>query len=499
MTHVTFLGGLAGLTKKMEKPAKEVSQRPRGGYNRGRGGQHKAGEKRQTERRQYVRRPVIRLQMDVKEIKLNEEQTLKIKELDEQIKAVGKPVQPSLDDKANKLGMFDEEVAKMNAQIEVIKNKIDAIEAERQEYLKKNAPELAERTANSQKLRDAKAERERISKELELATAEKLRLDTQYRERKMKSGVKSKEAAEAKILELEELIETKSMTNQELKKHLGEIDHLHAVLNTFDGVDNIETKLEAAKKKERELRDLFYAKRREMDELFKQLEQAGNLRDVVKAKTQAFLTRKDEAWTQIKEIKGKINEKFKEKHAYIAEFDKQWEDAKVKKSKLVELEYEKKVIYSAAERTMLQVLEGQKKFGDIKERVNPYTKQINAATSLIAYLGSMLDEKVEKEDKKVVGKKIDDSAMALIASLRKPVKGKKETKKSKPVNLVHSLDSIAQFAVVEMTAPTTLEQVKPIIDELTKKVQVWKDAFAKAVVNFAVQADGKVSVSISMA
>ncbi|KAH0787933.1 hypothetical protein GPJ56_008141 [Histomonas meleagridis] len=105
------------------------------------------------------------------------------------------------------------------------------------------------------------------------------------------------------------------------------------------------------------------------------------------------------------------------------EYRKLLKEYRNKLNQITDIHYERDVIYREAERTMLQILEGQKLIGEIKERENPHQKEIAAGKSLITYLEGMQGHPQHKENKQQQNvqhtKRSNKEAEKLIASLKK--------------------------------------------------------------------------------
>jgi hypothetical protein len=182
------------------------------------------------------------------------------------------------------------------------------------------------------------------------------------------------------------------------------------------------------------------------------------------------------------------------------DFTKENDEYYQKRRQLEELEYEKRKVFSEAERLMVQAQQGQAKI-DVKERKNPHEKEIHAANSLIAYLEQIVEAAAEDAQPAETGGKASAADLALLASLRKPSKKYKQRAKkaAKPTALAHSLGTLAQFDVVNLTPPATSDQVAAALDQLKQKSKEWTESFVRAVVTISARVDGTVQVSISLA
>ena len=513
------MAGLADLTL-MEKPTdSEVPQRQRGGFRgRGRGGRGGGGDRNREQDREQGSAPrggrggrggfnrpppPVRLFHDEKDIKLNEAQQARVKELEEEIKKIGNPVRP--DEEAHNRAVHDLEmqIGRTVGQIDVLKQKIETNKQARDQYLSKNAPEVAEREQSHQKLRELKDEIAKLFTEKDEIKQKLTKIQSGLKERQLKSGVKSREEAELKRAEIEERIETETLTNQELKKLMSDVDRLTKIAASFDNVESQEAERMRLIARQSELGKLIDQKREERDGYVKKLEAAKSARAEVTAALTKFREAGDALWKERKTLEQQNKERYDAKaklkddhHKAVGEY------LRLDREKR-RLERDRKLVYAEAEKIMEQIEEGRRKIGEITERQNPHQKELSAGMALIGYLEGLVEseEEAAQSEKPMAGKQVDAKTMALLASIhkgkKKAEKGKKQEKKEKKeATLVHSMDTMAQFVTVEVQAPTTIAQAKECIEVIRKKCKGWKETFVKALVKFDFQADGKVRVAV---
>ena len=491
-------GGHAGDNREERSEAREQGQR--GGFRgRGRGGHGDRPERRLQP---------IRLQFPEDQIKLNEVQAARVKELDEEIKKIGSPQEPSKEQFERQIHDAEMEIGKMVNQIELVKQKIAQATQDRQAYMEKNAPELAHMDENGQRLRQLKDTLNTLDHQIDEVKANRQKIQGMIKERIAKYHVRSREEAEAKKARLEDRIETETLDLKELKKLQADIDQLSKVAAQFDKVAGEEAQLEQLTARERELRDQRAKANEERKAVSQKMSDGYAARKEVQTALEKFKQDMDKLWAERRQLDEQRQAKYDKKKEILKAQRAAWDEYSQATRKKDELIRARKIVFHEAEKIMIQIEEGRKKIGDIPERANPHQTELTAALSLISYLEGIVEDK-EDEDKETAkaanaGKRVDPAEAALLASIhsnsrrKKQQRGAKKEEKKK-TSLVHSIDAMAQFATVEVSAPLSIEQIPACVAELRKKVKEWRDTFVKAVVKFDVQADGKVNVAVNLA
>lgn len=493
--------------------------RPRGNFrggNRGRGG-NREGEREEQEqggnrgraRNTYnqKRRPPIRLTLPEKEIKLNEDQDARIKELDKRLSELNKDKEgPNREEFESENKQFETTINALTGRIETLKEQINAEQTKRDLFVKSHQADYklvgtlgAQIKALSEEIKEIEAKRTAI-------TDKRKKIQSQLTEFTQQYKITKEEDVFAKIDQINFEIETQTLSNNELKKKLGEVDRLKTTLTKVKDIEGLKEQLSEARKEESAVFDQLKAKRDERTGIFTQITtQRGNLTPI-QEEIQQYKPRFDSLYAQLKEVNQELYEKRKAKRAAADVFYKKLDAHRAKLQEITDLSYERKVIYAEAERIMTAVLEGQKKVGDIVEPKNPHEKEIICANSLIGYLEDVISEQTKEEKAAAIAStKNDKSAAALVAGVHKSKVSKKEkaaqrqAKKTKPTGLVHSMETMSQFASLEIPPPTSSEQIPALLEVLKTKVKGWSNEFVKASLAFNIQENGKVVVSITIA
>jgi chromosome segregation ATPase len=435
----------------------------------------------------------------ISDIKLNEAQAAQVKEIEEKLREIGKPVEPSRTENAERTAVIETEINSLTAQIQAFEAQLQQKIEERNAYTKENQAGLSERDASRRGVNDIS---NRIDSLIEEQKTIKLKIresQEKLRRSQQELGFKSRDEAQTKIDEINYSIETSTLNNRELSKRLADIDRLQAGFKKLDVLENLRAELDQARGRDTELSGLLSEARLERETLREKSRGANEASQIVRQHI-------DEMWQVQRRIRDQIKELKDRIFAQRGEL-RQIEDAhyaalnayRLQLQQSSELNYERTKIYAEAERIMAQMEEGQRKVGEIRERKNPNEKEIAAASSLISYLEECQQKLGAKpEEKPEIGKKGQRDAAALLAGLHK-TKKQKEKKGAKAAGLSHSLETMAQFAKVDVAAPMNVDQIPVCVEILKKKVKDWSDSFSRAVVNFLVDGEGQVNVSISLA
>lgn len=480
----------------------EKKPQTRGGFqNRGRGQQNNKKDGNNRPQRPLVKRPPrIIIKTPIEQIKLNEAQAEKIKEYDEKLRQLNPCTAPSEQDYNKKMADLEKKVNQVKGSIDTYHAMIAEEDRKRDQYLKANTGvDLNSLKGLSQDVKDLFERRKQIEADLE-ATKDKLKkLQSNVAEVQNKAGLKNSDDAQRKIDEIDNKIEVGTLSGAQLKKLMSERERLLKSSEELEKLGGSIKEMEELKKKRNQLLDEKKKINEDIDQMIQKRNTARTQFDSLKGETKKFKDQKDTFYGKIRELIQQQKALREEENKTRKEYYDNVEQYRKKLQEITELEFQKKVIYREAERIMLQIEEGQKKIGEIQERVNPHQKQIDTAKSLIVYLEEIQIK--DKEETKVVvktSKGNNKETMALINSLRKPQKGKQQRAKKNVVSLTHSLDAMAQFATVDVQAPKKASEIPEIVEMLKQKVSAWESEFVKATVNFAISEDGKVKVTVSL-
>ena len=472
-----------------------------GGPRGGRGG----GNFKPTDRSRMPKRPRMVPQHPINEIKLNEVQAAKIKEIDEEIKAIGKITEPPREEFDKRIKTIDETIASLNSQITTYHQQIEAQQKLRTDYINKNNPNVAQLSEMGEHIKEKIEKRNQIRDEIKSIDDQFVDAKKKLESLRNKTGFRTKEQAEARIDEIDQRVETSTLGNNELKKLLAERDRITQNINLFEKFAPLQKILDTSRERKNGLYESLHKINDELKESTEKRDVAREQKGQIYAETKKYKDQIDLFRDKIKELTEQKNIQRKEKDNAFKEQNKAYDEYRTKLQQKNDLEYQKNVIYCEAERTMVQVLEGLKKIGEIKERVNPHQKEIQSAQALIQYLETLLDQADDKKEEQKIkkGKTVNQAELALIASCKATnKKGKKNRKeqsaKAKSSNLTHSLLTISQFSELDLTAPTKLSEIPEIIKLLQEKVNNWKASFVNASVNFNIREDGTVAVTISL-
>ena len=485
-------------TQKQQKRQPRTNQRTNDG-NKARGNFQK------DRQHQQPRRPRIQIRTPIEEIKLNDIQAEKIKELNDKLHEIGEAVAPSEREHNAKLDSIEKRFNQAKGNIETYRHMIDEEHGKRDAYIKKNsgiAPNTITEIQTS--LNELNQKKSQIEAEIKEANDKHTKLQSQLRDIRSKSGMKSRDEARAKIAQIDNRIEVETLTNAQLKKLMSERDRILAAEKDLGGVDKLIQDDDDSRKRVNQLFDEKKKIQSQINDLLHKRTETRTQLDSLREETKKFNDQAQVYYDKIKELRSELNKISAERDAEYNSYRNALNAYRKKLNQITDLHYERDVIYREAERTMLQILEGQRKIGEIQERVNPHQKEIAAAKSLITYLEGLQDAGKEQQRQQKTAQHTKGSnkqAEALIASLKKGAKGKqqRQQKKNAKAGIVHSMDAMAQFAIVDVAAPSNMSQVAAALEELRAKAKEWESEFVKAIVNFNISEDGKVTVEVKLA
>jgi chromosome segregation ATPase len=425
-----------------------------------------------------------------------------MKDLDEKMKAFGTPKEPSHEEHDKHLQEIEDEIQRLCSQRDAFKDRLHQRQSDLDAF--RQSREESDAHGVNAEFQEAQRERDRLEKELRDLQALRGQKVEQLKDNKARLGVKNQDEALSRLAELDSQIETQTLTNTQLKKLLSEKDRIQSIFKSLEGFTKLQADVDTLRGQERD-------KRTELDAARDRFSKAREARNAAQGpKDQPSVSQRlsaelREIREQLDGVHGALKQKTQEKKTAREAFNNAWQEYRATLEEINKLGHEKRVIFSEAERVMMQIEEGRKRIGDIREFINPHETEINAGIALIAYLERFIEKQSEKSEARAPQPKVagrDD--LALLAALRKPTKKDREAAKKtqqqpqKPTTLSHDVTTLSQFDKVGLAAPLNIEQIPPLIEQLTAKVKAWREAFRCAKVGFNVQSDGKVTVAISV-
>jgi uncharacterized coiled-coil DUF342 family protein len=315
--------------------------------------------------------------------------------------------------------------------------------------------------------------------------------DKLVKERKdTRSTVKFSSVAEitAEISKLQKRQETTSMSLQEEKKLLKEIDALQASKGSIKDLQSKETDLDDVKEKRKTISADIGAKDKEIDAVSAEIEIHQAAMKIHLDKESEKRGGLDKLFKEREDLKKAISATLKEKDTARAEFrekNNEWfnNSRAVKAQKQIQYDAEKKQ-------------RDEEREAYVKEKAEEEAKKIpyEEEQHLCDYLADYLERtyiKGENEGPKVAAKKADivavkEDPFAGLTAHKKDEdveyfgkgKGKKKRtrapKKASAGPFTLNVDSFEQFGLLQLSPPTSLDMVEGVIKELREKKEWYK-------------------------
>lgn len=498
-------GGRSAPSNKSERtPRQNTEQKP------------KTEEPQNQQRKQFNNRERgprlnnIHLTRDIKDIKLNDEQTAIVRDLDQKIANIGEVEIPSNEILDKEFEKIEKEISKQRGLLETYNIQIDDCQKRQDAAMEKLNPHKKEFDETDAKIKEIDAELQPIVQTLNEIRARRQELVSQKKDLKEKIPGRSLDDIDDQIDAIEYEIETSTLSNTQLKSKLSRIESLKKARAQFSGFAQIDNQLDKVKVNEEELYKRKKALQDAKNKLWDARKNFIGERDELRSTRAKFDEERKGLFTKVKAARAEINRLYDEKKKTFTEFREKKNALLDKKSELRVLKNKRLQIYQEAERRMDLVEMRARKAGPIKEVKNPNEEKINAARSLIAFLQGIvaLDDVAKEEETTVVlGKATKSSAMDLVNSVKKQSKkeklaakkGKKAEEQKKEQKIELSLQAIQQFSITGVTQPTTIDQIGDVIAQLKAKDAEWSNAFIKLVLNFDIQPDGSIKSQIKIA
>lgn len=272
----------------------------------------------------------------------------------------------------------------------------------------------------------------------------------------------------------------------EEKKALTEVTNLRRVLKTFTGVDDLQTKIDAKKAENAELKKTFdnaetkalsekyEANQKELDEIKAGRDDVNKNFDKLKAEREALYEKQQASYLAIKEVKDKH---FEQRRQYKEQEDKKYQ-AQRERKQAEQAAYEKEKRKRIAEARLEEA------------SALAFSDEILTAEGIIRHFEpSYGAEKAEKGPGQyaatnqrsvdesgfkgmTVMKKVEEDFFAGGGSKKKSKKGGAKASDNK-FNL--SIDIIQGLSKLGVEQPSNQSEVPATVEELKKKVAYWKE------------------------
>ena len=360
------------------------------------------------------------------------------------------------------------------------KNKQSGIGKEREEMnqykAKKNAL-IEEKKAIRSKLDEAKSQADKIQKDRKDA----------------RSSIKFTSVAEidAEIAKLQRKQETTTMSLQDEKKLIKDIDALKNSKKFVAELKGTESAMEGVKEQRKNIQAMIAAKDKEIDEYSKKIDEKMT---ILKGMNEKDSEKRDmlQGWFKERDdLRAKFTEKLKEKDALRADFREKnnaWYNYQraVRAQKKIQYEEEKKKRDEEHQAYL-------KKIEEEEAKKIPYEEEQALCDYLADYLTNTYlkdqSDETKDDDKKEDVVAVKDDPFAGLKPVSKKTedeyfgkgKGKKKRERvskkqdQKSTAFTLSVDTFEQFGLVQLTPPTSIDMVEASVKELREK----KEWYAK--------------------
>jgi len=382
---------------------------------------------------------------------------------------------------------------------------IDALKAERAKVQEKidesmTDPEakasLLETRAKLQELKQKKQalieEKKAMRAEMEAARSETDKLIKDKKDAKSNLKFSSLADIEKEIAKLQRLQETTSMSLQEEKKLIKEMDALQASKKFVAHIQAKDSAMDDVKEQRKTIKDRIAAKDKEIDAFNKEIDA---IMAVLKENNEKDSKKREaikELFQQRDEFKKQMGAKIKEKDALRAVFREKnnaWYNYQRAVRAQKKMQYEEERKQREEERA-----EYEAKLAEEEAKKIPYEEEQVLCDYLADYLERTYlknTDEEKKDEKKADVVEVKDDPFAGLKAVGKKDEGeiffgkgkgkKKRERQGKKQNAAAhsgpftlSVDSFEQFGLLQLTPPTSIDQVEASVKELRAKKEWYK-------------------------
>ena len=389
---------------------------------------------------------------------------------------------------------FDKALQAVDNAIEDLKKKRQSIQTQIDKTMEGNSKTEASRERDLlHELRMKRGilinEKKKIRDKLSAMKGAADKIETERRSAKQTMKFTKVEDIQAEIRRLEKKQETTSMSLQEEKRIIKEIDALNASKKTVAALKGKEQELEDSKEQRAIITAELKAKDADIDAVQKAIDEKQELVKTLSEKDTDHRDKLTKFFSERDAVKEEINQNFKEKNALQNEFRAKNDEyftytRAVKAQQKLQYEEEKKRREEEKQAYVAKLEEEEMK-------KIPYEEEQALCDYLAKYLTTAYLEPLEKggeegdEDTKEdvvpvadnpfanlkpVNKKTDDVFLQMGSAKKIRQKKSKQVKKQdKQAPFKLNMDTFEQFALIDLIPPTSLEEVSKSVEELKAK------------------------------
>ena len=377
-----------------------------------------------------------------------------------------------------KIDSLETELKSLKVKQEALATKIGDKTGGKEEYQRQRDQAKAALDANAAVIAKLEEQRNKLNEQLQAKLKEGESMKAEINSKKKAIGFQSVEEVDREIANIEYKMHTESLgikaerdlilqisKLKQVKPEILKLKNLKAGAGMDDSVGGIKAEQVEIQKKLSEARDekrkLSAALGKIMDARKKAME---GVSDLVEGRDSIYQAIK-KAQTELKRLRD-------EKFAAIRDFRAAMEEAKVARAEREKIEK----AYKEAEGA-------RRKLEDelVNENVLPFLDQIELAENSIKYCQKLVPAiEVKEEKKKVEIAALPNTSGTLLAKSQREevfffaptVKAAKKvsTKKDEVKHFTHSLDTIALFAALKLTAPSAPKDVEDVVKALETKI-----------------------------
>lgn len=312
------------------------------------------------------------------------------------------------------------------------------------------------------------------------------KLIQEQKDARSRTGFKTAKEIEDRMKELTAQVDKGTMKLVDEKKNLAEVGNLRRILKTFTGVDDIQTKIDAKKAENAELKKTFdnaetkalsekyEANQKELDKIKADREDVNKNYDKLKAEREALYQKQQTSYAAVKDVKDKY---YAQRKAHKEQEDKRYQ-AQRERKQAEHAAYEKEKRKRVAEARLEEA--SSLAFSD----------EILTAEGIIRHFDpSYGTDKTEKGPGQFAAsnqRPVDESGFKGMTVMKKEEedfftgsggkkKGKKGGAKAADNKFNLSIDIIQGLSKLGVEQPSNQSEVPATVEELKKKVAYWKE------------------------
>lgn len=401
----------------------------------------------------------IQLTLHPDKIAFTSSQFARIQQINHKIKMLTQQLEADECNIEQNIMTIEQEIDELQSQLEQARQEAHARKIEFNDHWQNGGESFDDIRQVRAEINDLMRKREMIFLRLKQIEDQKTIYATKLEESHKRFGIKSIDEGISRIDQIDTQIQRETLTNGQLRRLLSDQERIRSGIKFLENITPSLTNEGSIFIEERDLHEELRNLCRTLCELREQRKVISDECDEISAITRTLRNEMKKSRKRVFDLERKLDDKIEQRLCLRSGQKINKRAAQRIQEEIESLEDEKMRISAEAETTTLKVKNERRK--------------LKAARVLIEYMNNLeINESQGKKSK-------DAEIMTLISTLRQGSKKRKysgRTKESvRSEQLIHDLNKLKMFEIVEIVPPKTIHEISATIEILQQKLREWTD------------------------